>query len=79
MARYAQSDEEDWPVWQANADDLGKLLDAEKEHRRGRAPDWYRELLQSFGGPDRLSAGTTGSSLSKLSDTQAFERGYRGR
>jgi hypothetical protein len=78
MAKYATSDPQDWAVWQAIHDDWAKLVNAEMEHRAGRTPDWYRETLRTVDGREQHSLGTSGSSTSNLSDTQAFERGYRG-
>jgi hypothetical protein len=78
MANYAVSDPQDWAIWQANHDAWTKLINAEMEHRAGRTPDWYRELLRLVDGREQWSLATAGSSTSKLSDTQAFERGYRG-
>jgi hypothetical protein len=78
MANHAVSDPQDWAVWQANHDAWTKLIDAEMEHRAGRAPGWYRELLRTVDGREQWSLATPGSSTSNLSDTQAFERGYRG-
>lgn len=78
MAKYAESDRQDGEVWQANHDAWARLDNAEMEHRGGRTSDWYRELLQIVDGREQWSLATTGSSTSNLSDTQAFERGYRG-
>jgi hypothetical protein len=78
MAKYVESDPRDWEIWQANHDNWTRLVNAEVEHRAGRAADWYRELLRAVDGREQSSLATTGSSTSSLSDTQAFERGYRG-
>jgi hypothetical protein len=77
MANYAVSDPPDCAVWQAIHDSWAELFNAEVEHRRGRASIAYSELLESFGGVDAWSSAPRGSSMSRLSDTQAFERGYR--
>jgi hypothetical protein len=75
-----RSDPQDWAVWQANHDNWTNLINAEMEHRAGRTPGWYRELLGMIDKDDLdLGKGVTrGSSTSNLSDTGAFERGYRG-
>lgn len=73
MAKYAESDRQDGEVWQANHEAWARLVNAEMEHRGGS-----RELLQIVDGREQWSLATTGSSTSNLSDTQAFERGYRG-
>ena len=78
MAKYAVSDPQDWEVWQANHDAWTKLVNAEMEHRAGRTPDWYRELLKTVDGREQWSLATSGSSSSNLTPTQAFERGYQG-
>jgi len=79
MANHAVSDPQDWAVWQAGHDSWAELVDAEMEHRRGRAFAAYDELLRSFGNDvDAWSSEPRGSSMSRLADTQAFERGYQG-
>jgi hypothetical protein len=78
MANHAASDPQDWAVWQAVHDSWAELVNAEMEHRRGRASVAYSQLLESFGNVDAWSSETRGSSMSRLSDTQAFERGYQG-
>jgi hypothetical protein len=77
MAKYAESDPQDCPVWQANHDAWTKFVGAETEHRARRTPAWYRELLGTIDGREQMLA-TGGSSSSHLSLTQAFERGYQG-
>jgi hypothetical protein len=78
MANQAASDPSDWPVWEENQDRLGRFLDAERERRVGRAPAWYRELCESFGNEQPVVEAVPGSSLSRLTNVQAFERGYQG-
>jgi hypothetical protein len=78
MAKYAESDPQDWEIWQANHSDWSKLVNAEMEHRGGRTPGWYRDLLDTVDGRDAPFLATSGSSTSRLSATQAFQRGYQG-
>jgi hypothetical protein len=78
VAKYAESDREDWEVWRAVHDNWAELFSAEIEYRRGRAPIAYSELIESFGGVDAWSSEPRGSSLSQLSTTEAFQRGYQG-
>jgi hypothetical protein len=78
MAKYVESDRQDWEVWQASHTAWASLVNAEMDHRSGRMPGWYRELLKTVDGREQPSLATTGSSMSALSDTQAFERGYKG-
>jgi hypothetical protein len=78
MANYAVSDPQDYAVWQANHNDWAKLANAEMEHRGGRTPGWYRELIESFGCVDTSNSEVRGSSSSRLSTREAFERGYQG-
>jgi hypothetical protein len=78
MGKYAESDLNDRIVWQDNHNTWTRLVSAEMEHRAGRTLDWYRELLGVVDGRESWSLSIMGSSSSRLSTTQAFERGYQG-
>jgi hypothetical protein len=78
MGKQAESDPDDWPVWKENQDNLGRFLGAEMDHKAGRAPQWYRDLRLGDDAQESFSLSTPGSSTSRLTSMQAFERGYQG-
>jgi hypothetical protein len=78
MAKYAESDPQDYAVWQAIHSEWARLVNAEMEHRADRTPGWYRELLGTVDAREQHSLGSPGSSMSNLSPTEAFLRGCQG-
>jgi hypothetical protein len=78
MAKYAESDPADREIWQDIHNSWAGLVNAEMEHRGGRASTWYRELLGLVDGRESWSLGSPGSPSSRLTTMQAFERGYAG-
>jgi hypothetical protein len=78
MANYAVSDPQDYAVWSAIHNDWAKLVYAEMDYRSGRGSIAYSELVESFGCVDTTNSETRGSSSSRLSTTEAFQRGYQG-
>ena len=76
------SDPKDYAVWQDNHDTWTTLFDAAQAAVRNQAPDWYSRLMDEIRDKDdwvtdnRLA--TRGSSSSKLSEGEAFMRGYAG-
>lgn len=71
-----------WMVWSHNHDEWTKRVSAELDHQRGRGPQWYRDLLDDIRDKDdwltSYNLATPGSVTSKLSQVEAFERGYLG-
>jgi hypothetical protein len=78
MAKYAESDPRDWEVWQTVHNNWARLVNAEMDYRVGRGSDDYYELVESFGCVDTSNSEPRGSSSSRLSTMEAFERGYQG-
>jgi hypothetical protein len=66
-----KSDPADWEIWQAYHATWTRLIG-------GKGSAEYRELLIDKKDLDLGNGVMRGSSTSKLSDTQALERGYLG-
>jgi hypothetical protein len=78
MSKYAESDQDDWPVWQANHNNWTKFVSAELDYRAGRAANPVDDIRDKDGLLTGYSLATPGSSSSNLSTVEAFQRGYQG-
>ena len=50
------TDPRDWQTWKINHDEWTRLISAAEQAKKGRAPEWYTELLAAIRDDEKVIA-----------------------